>query len=128
MLPYLPKELWIKIYTYKKNFEKRDAAYKIVSFIENWVYYYVYRSPYGLNITDMLSVYRGHNYIHYLLAKPGIRWEFKHKNGMWGLILNLNPSDIDNILDELNIDINNGIYNLYTDNLYIDDALVSAPC
>ena len=128
MLPYLPKELRIKIYIYKKNLEIHDAACKIVSFIENWVYYYVYRSPYGLNITDMLSVYRGHNYIHYLLAKPGIRWEFKHKNCMWGLILNLNPSDIDNILDELNIDINNGMYNSYAVTIFTYDDLVSAPC
>ena len=104
MLSELPNEIWMKIFQYKLDVE-RKAAKLIAQRIESYVYYHVYKSSFAFEITRRLYALRTTDYVDYLLENPGIRYEFKNMNFWWADELNKDDDYVDTMLIEIESDI-----------------------
>lgn len=109
----LPFDIWMVIFTYKAEREKR-AARLIAERIENYIYYHIYKSTFCFEITRRLYTIRSTEYVDFLLEKAGIRYEFKHMNYHWAEELNKADGYVDTILQEIERDIlNNNLWDTY---------------
>tara|TARA_Y100000389_G_C17450958_1_gene514766 strand:+ start:358 stop:738 length:381 start_codon:yes stop_codon:yes gene_type:complete len=109
----LPNELWMSIYHYKSELE-RKAAKLIAERIENHIYYHVYKSTFSFEITRRLFALRSTDYVNFLLEKPGLRYEFKNMNFWWAEELNKEDGYVDMMLIDIETDFRyNNLWDLY---------------
>tara|TARA_B100001287_G_C22596802_1_gene488463 strand:+ start:468 stop:857 length:390 start_codon:yes stop_codon:yes gene_type:complete len=109
----LPNELWMYIFNIRGDIKKR-AAKIIVKRIENYVYYYLFRSPFSFEITRKICEVKSSQYLDFLLTKPGIRFEFKHDNYHWAEELNKANNYIFVFLQDLEMEFqSNNLWETY---------------